>query len=116
MNILKLFTQGGRQSVVREYLQKALTPEAAADWSAKAVNDSLMRSLATVDDAKLKRIVGHCADGADLFKAVAFAVEDKEITADEAADIYTRIAKFADGAITQERVDALIETVVAKIP
>ena len=116
MNILKVFTKGGRQSIVRENMKKALTPEVAADWTAKAVNDSLMKSLKDVDDAKLKRVVGYCADGADLFKAVALAVEDKVITADEAADIYARIAKLADGVITQERVDALIETVVAKVP
>lgn len=116
MNILKLLTHSGRRSIAREYLREALTPEAAADWTAKAVNDSLMRSLAIVDDAKLKRVVGYCANGADLFKAVALAVEDRVITADEAADIYARIAKLADGVITQERVNALVETIVAKVP
>lgn len=116
MNILRLITQNGRRAVVREHLKKALTPEVAADWTAKAVNDSLMKALADVDDAKLKRIVGYCADGADLFKAVALAVEDKVISADEAADIYARIAKLANGAIDQSRVDALIETVVSRIP
>lgn len=116
MNILKLFTQGGRQSIVRENLKKALTPEIAAEWMAEALNDSLMKSLAGVDDAKLKRIAGYCADGADLFKAIALAVEDKVVSPGEAADIYVRIAKLAGGIVTQERVDALIENVVAKIP
>ena len=116
MNILKLLTQNGRRSLVRENLKTAFTPEVAAEWTARAVNDSLMKSLKVVDDAKLKKIVGYCADGADLFKAVALAVEDKVITADEAADIYSRIAKLANGAIDQERVNALIELVVAKVP
>lgn len=116
MNILKLLTRSGRQNFVRETMQKALTPEVAADWTAKAVNETLMKSLAKVDDAKLKKVVGYCADGADLFKAVAFAVEDKVITADEAADIYSKIARLANGAIDKTRIDALIDRVLAKIP
>ena len=116
MNILKLLTQNGRRSLVRDAAKDALTPDKMADWTATAVNNSLMKSLAGIDEAKLKTIVGYCADGADLFKAVALAAEDKVITADEAADIYARIAKLANGAITQERVDALVESIVAKIP
>lgn len=116
MNILKLLTRKGRQSIVRENMKVALSPEVAADWTARVVNDYLMRALVDVDDDKLKRIVGYCSDGADLFKAVARSVEDKVITADEAADIYSRIAKLANGAIDEERVNALIEIVVAKVP
>lgn len=116
MNILKLLTRSGRQSIVRENMKKALTPDVVGDWTARAVNDSLMKSLASIDDAKLKRIVGYCADGADLFKAVALAAEDRIITPDEASGIYARIAKLSAGAISQERVDALVETIVAKIP
>ncbi len=116
MNWLKVLTRSGRQDLARQAAKAALTPDALASWTSKAVNDTLMRSLTNVDDAKLGNIVRRCQDGADLFKAVATAVEDKTITPEEATEIYQRIAALTSGVITQERADMLIEKVVSLVP
>ena len=116
MNWIKALTRSGRQELFRSAAKSALTPQVAADWTAGALNATLMKTIQGVDEDKLKRIVGYCEDGANLFVAVAHAVEDKVITAEEATDLYTRISRLSNKAITQENVDALIETIAAKIP
>ena len=116
MNIFKLFTQNGRRSIARDALKEALTPKAVSEWVADAVNKGLLVTLKDVDDAKLKRIVGYCSDGADLFKAVALAVADRTVTAEEAAYVYEAVARLSGNVIDQARIDSVIETLVSKVP
>ena len=116
MNILglaKLITQNGRREFVRELLKEYITPDSAAKYGAQGVNALLGKIN---DKEKLGAVALNLEQGASLVADISAAIKDGEVTADEAANITAKTTNLLGTCITQEKVDALIETVVAKVP
>jgi len=113
MNYLKLITKSGRQSVVRDLLHEHVTPSAAEKYAAQGVNSLLGR---VNDKEKLGSVALSLEQGASLIADVSAAIKDGEVTADEATRISQKTQTLLAGTVTQEKVDALIEHIVAKVP
>ena len=112
MNILKLFTQGGRRDIVRGLLKEYVTPANAAMCGVHGVNALLGRIN---DKEKLGAVALNLGQGANLVAEISAAIKDGEVSADEAAVITEKTTVLLGAAITQETVDALIERIVEKV-
>ena len=113
MNILKLITKSGRQSLARDLLKDYLTPQTVAEYAAKGVNSLLGRIK---DKEKLGTVAVNVEQGAALLALVSKAISDGEVTGDEAAEITGRVQSLCGSVVTVEQVDALVEKVVALVP
>ena len=113
MNYLKLLTKSGRQSIVRDLLHEYVTPDAATKYAAQGVNTLLGR---VNDKEKLGSVALSLEQGASLVADVSAAIKDGEVTADEATQICQKTQTLLASTVTQEKVDALIEHIVAKVP
>lgn len=113
MNILKLITQNGRREFVRSQLKSYITPGAAAKYCAQGVNTLLGR---VNDKEKLGAIALNLEQALSLVADISAAVKDGEVTPDEAAAITARTTNLLGSVVTQDKVDALVELVVAKVP
>lgn len=113
MNWLKLITQKGRRAAVREILRESITTETAAKYGAQGVNSLLGRIN---DKEKLGAVALNLEQGAALVANVSAAIKDGEVTPEEAEEITAKTSNLLCNVVTQEKVDAFIETVVAKVP
>ena len=113
MNWLKLITKKGRQDIVRGILHGTITTDAAAKYGAQGVNLLLGRIN---DKEKLGAVALNLEQGASLVADVSAAIKDGEVTPDEAERITAKTSNLLSNVVTQEKVDALIELVVAKVP
>lgn len=116
VNIFKLFTQGGRRDLAREAINEYLTKENITRYAANGVNALLKKPLSSIEDERLKVYVANCTEGAELFKVIAKAIEDKQITTEEASEIYSRCVDLFGSFISQEQLQDFTEKIVAKIP
>lgn len=116
MNWLKVLTKTGRQSLVREAARAYLTREKVAELASDGVSRLLAQACEGIPEARMQKVCGYCRDGATLFAAVADAVADKVVTTDEAAEICAQVARLTGEVVTQERVDAVVENIVARVP
>lgn len=112
MNILKLFTQGGRRDIVRSLLKEYITPDNATRYGVQGVNSLLGRIN---DKEKLGAVALNLEQGADLVSSVSAAIKDGEVTAVEAAGIVEKTTALLGATVTQEKLDALIECIVEKV-
>ena len=113
MNWLKLITKKGRQEVVRDILKETITTDVAAKYGAQGVNSLLGR---VNDKEKLGAVALNLEQGASLVADISAAIKDGEVTADEAANITAKTSNLLGNVVTQDKVDSLIETLVAKVP
>ena len=81
----------------------------AKDGSGKITDDTRVQ-------AALPSIKYVLEQGASLVADVSAAIKDGEVTADEATRISQKTQTLLAGTVTQEKVDALIEHIVAKVP
>ena len=112
MNILKLFTRGGRRDLVRGLLREYVTPANAAAYGVQGVNALLGR---VKDKEKLGAVALNLEQGAGLVADVSAAIKDGEVTAEEAAAITGRTSALLGAVVTQDKVDALIECIVERV-
>ena len=113
MNIFKLITKNGRQSVARELLKEYLTPEVVANYAAKGVNNLLGRIQ---DKEKLGTVAVNVAQGSEILTLVSNAIKDGEVTGDEAAEIVGRTRTLLGTAVTDDHINALIDKAVSYVP
>ena len=113
MNWLKIVTRKGRQAIAREILRENLTPEAAASCGARLVNNLLGRIR---DKERLGAVAVNLEKAGNLVAACSRAVQDGEVSVEEATVVTVGTTDLLSTTVTQERVDALIEYAVAKIP
>ena len=113
MNIFKLITKSGRQSVARELLKECLTPEVVADYAAKGVNNLLGRIQ---DKEKLGTVAVNVAQGSEILTLVSNAIKDGKVTRDEAAEIVGRTRTLLGTAVTDDQINALIDKAVSYVP
>jgi len=113
MNWLKLITQKGRRAAVREILRESITTETAARYGAQGVNALLGRIN---DKEKLGAVALNLEQGAALVANASAAIKDGEVTPEEAAAITGATSNLLGNVVTQDKVDGLIEFIVAKVP
>lgn len=116
MNWLKVLTKSGRQSLVRDAVKDYLTVHKVSELASEGVSALIARTCAGIPDERMQRICGNCRDGAALFAAIADAVADKVVTPEEAAEICMQTARLTGEIITQDRIDAILESIVARVP
>ena len=116
MNWLKLITQKGRRELVREAARDYLTVENVSKLAADGVSALLANSCRNIPDAKMEAVCSYCREGCTLLACISSAVSDKVITPAEAMEIATQAAALTGGIVTQERVNAVIEKIVEKVP
>lgn len=112
MNLLKLITRSGRRDIVRGLLKEYVTPANAATCGACGINALLGRIN---DKVKLGAVALNLEQGAILIAEISAAIKDGEVSAGEAEVITEKTTALLGVAITQERVDALIERIVEKV-
>ena len=113
MNWLKLITKKGRQDVVRDILHESITTDVAAKYGAQGVNSLLGRIN---NKEKLGTVALNLEQGASLVADVSAAIKDGEVDHLEATRITQKTANLLNCVVTQEKIDALIELVVAQVP
>lgn len=113
MDLIKCATQGGRRSLARKVAKEYLTIDNATDLTVKGVNTLLDKISNHENLAKISESVEL---GADICASVAAAVKDGKVTDEEAGKIMRETLQITGGFITQGKIDALIDTIVEKIP
>jgi hypothetical protein len=113
MDLIKCATQGGRRSLARKLANEYLTIDNAKDLTVKGVNTVLDKISNQENLAKISESVEL---GADICASIAGAIKDGKVTDEEARKIMSETLKITGGLITQGKIDALIDTIVEKIP
>ena len=116
INVFKLCTKKGRQSLVRDAAKEYLTPAKVAQAVSDGVNRLLASACKGIADDKMETICGRCTEGAGLFGAISDAVKDKVITPEEASAICTRVWNLTGAIVSSETLDNVIEKIVALVP
>ncbi|MBR4257436.1 MAG: hypothetical protein IKQ17_00225 [Kiritimatiellae bacterium] len=112
MNLLKLITRNGRRDIARGLLKEYVTPANAVKCGVRGVNALLGRIN---DKEKLGAVALNLEQGANLVADISAAIKDGEVTAEEAGVITEKTTALLGVAITQERVDALVERIVEMV-
>lgn len=116
VNIFKLCTKAGRQSLVRDAAKEYLTPTKVAQLTSDGVNRLLKSACEGIPDEKMEAVCNRCEEGAALFGAISAAVKDKVLTEKEASDICSRVWKLTGAVVTEEAVNGAIDKIVALVP
>lgn len=117
MNWLKLFTQSGRQSIVREILKEYVTPSKIAELATEAAAQGLTAGAGKIDDDRLAKIANGCEKGANALIHITAAISPdgeggKTITPGEKALICADIQTAVQSIVTQEALDGIVENAV----
>ena len=116
VNILKLCTKKGRQSLVREAAKEYLTPVKVAQIASDGVNKLLASACKGISDEKMEAVCNRCTEGAALFGTISDAVKDKVVTEDEAHKICTRVLSLTGSIVTEETLNGVVDKLVSLVP
>jgi len=113
MNLLKLITKSGRQSLAADLLKTYLTPDAITKWAADGAN----RLLSHIQNKeRLETIAINTKRAASLVGSISAAIEDGEVSNEEAAEIQTQVSTLVSSSISQEQINALVDKIAYLVP
>lgn len=121
MNILKLLTKNGRQSIVREIVKPYVSVDSIANYAAEGVAKALEIGAEKISDERCAQIAIGCNMGGNALIHLTAAVAPdgeggKSVTGEEKALIKSDLDGAIRALVTQNFIDDIVEKVLAKIP
>ena len=113
MNLLKLITKSGRQSLAADILKTYLTTDTITKWATDGTN----RLLSHIQNKeRLETIAINTKRAASLVGSISAAIEDGEVSNEEAAEIQTQVSTIVSSSISQEQINSLIANISSIVP